>query len=135
MRRKEPQNGPGASRRVFIRNSSLALLGLAGSGVPGAVWAVRGKTLHIRNYADLTSLDPVSTVSAAEGNVSTSINQNLLQFTPDGSWKTQFDAAESFEQLDATRYAFRLKPGQLFSNGYGEMTAEDVKNYIKNKRN
>jgi peptide/nickel transport system substrate-binding protein len=127
MSRKESHNGPGASRRAFIQKSSLALLGLAGCGVPGVGWAVRGKTLHIRNYGDLTSLDPVSTVSASEGNVSSAINQNLLQFRPDGTWQTRLDAAESFEQVDATRYAFRLKPGQLFSKGYGEMTADDVK--------
>jgi peptide/nickel transport system substrate-binding protein len=76
---------------------------------------------------DLSSLDSVSSISAAEGIISSAINQNLLQFRSNGSWETQFDAAESFEQTDATHYKFRLKRGQIFSNGYGEMTADDVK--------
>ena len=127
MSRKEPQKWPGISRRSFIQKSSLALTGLAVTGVPGISWAVHGDTLHVRNYQDLTSLDSVSSLSAAEGIISAAINQNLLQFKPDGTWDTQFDAAESFEQIDSTHYAFRLKRGQLFSNGYGEMTADDVK--------
>ncbi|MDH3940174.1 MAG: ABC transporter substrate-binding protein [Xanthomonadales bacterium] len=127
MSRKEPQNWPGISRRSFIQKSSLVLTGLAVTGVPEISWAVHGDTLHVRNYQDLTSLDSVSSLSAAEGIISAAINQNLLRFKPDGTWDTQLDAAESFEQIDETHYAFRLKKGQLFSNGYGEMTADDVK--------
>lgn len=127
MSRKEPETWPGAARRAFIQKSSLALLGLAGAGIPGAGWAVRGGTLHIRNYQDITSLDSVSSLSAAEGIVSAAINRNLLCFRANGTWETRLDAAESFQQVDDTRYAFRLKKGQLFSNGYGEMTADDVK--------
>ena len=127
MSRKEPQIWPGISRRTFIQKSSLVLTGLAVTGVPEISWAVHGDTLHVRNYQDLTSLDSVSSLSAAEGIISAAINQNLLRFKPDGTWDTQLDAAESFEQIDETHYAFRLKKGQLFSNGYGEMTADDVK--------
>jgi len=102
-------------------------MGLAGSGIPGVSWAVHGNTLHIRNYQDVSSLDSVSSLSAAEGIISAAISQNLLQFKSNGTWDTRFDAAEAFEQIDDTHYRFRLKPGQMFSNGYGEMTADDVK--------
>jgi len=115
------------ARRVFLQNSSLALMGLAGLGMPGAGWAVRGDVLHIRNYQDVSSLDPVSSISGAEAIIFGAIYQNLLQFKSDGSWDTQLDAAEWFEQRDPKHYDFRLKPGQMFSNGYGEMTADDVK--------
>jgi len=127
MTRKQPARLPHTSRRTFLKKSSLILMGLAGGGIPGTGWTVRGDTLHIRNYLDVMSLDPVSSVSAAEGIISSAINQNLLQFKSNGSWETQFDAAGFFEQSDATHYNFRLKPGQMFSNGYGEMTADDVK--------
>ncbi|MBT8047801.1 MAG: peptide ABC transporter substrate-binding protein [Xanthomonadales bacterium] len=127
MNCKVGQPLPNLPRRKFLHTSSLALLGLAGGGIPGISRAVGGDVLHIRNYQDLSSLDPVSFVSSAEGMVMTAIFQNLLQFRSDGSWDTQPDAAEYFEQLDATRYAFRLKPGQMFTNGHGEMTADDVK--------
>jgi len=102
-------------------------MGLASGSIPGISWARSGDVLHIRNYQDVSSLDPVSSISAAEGIITSAIFQNLLQFKSDGSWDTQFDAAEFFEQTGATRYAFRLKPGQVFSNGFGEITADDVK--------
>ena len=96
-------------------------------GLPGVCWAVRGDQLHIRNYADINFLDPLYLVSGAEGIVVDAIFQNLLKFKSDGSWDTQKDAAEYFEKLDDTHYAFRLKRGQMFSDGFGEMTADDVK--------
>jgi peptide/nickel transport system substrate-binding protein len=114
------------NRRDFLRRSGLAGLAAA-SWVPGTSWAVRGDQLHIRNYQDLSTLDPSFTISGAEGMVCDAIYQYLLQFKTDGSWDTELDAAEYFEAIDDTHYAFRLKPGQLFTNGFGEMTADDVK--------
>jgi peptide/nickel transport system substrate-binding protein len=113
-------------RRDFLRQSTLAGLAVAG-GLPGMSWALRGNQLHIRNFNDTVSLDPAFQISGAEGVVSTAIFQSLLQLKTDGSWDTQLDAAEYFEQLDDTHYAFRLKPGQMFNNGFGEMTSDDVK--------
>jgi len=118
---------PRLPRRAFLQTSSLALMGLVGGSIPAISWAGRGEELHIRNYQDVTSLDPVSSVSFAEGIIFGAINQNLLRFRPDGTWDTRLDAAEVFEQLDPTHYAFRLKPGQMFTNGFGEITADDVK--------
>ena len=83
--------------------------------------------MHIRNYLDIASLDPPFVLSGADGFVSRAIFQNLLQFKTDGTWDTELDAAEYFEAIDDTHYAFRLKRGQMFSNGFGEMTADDVK--------
>jgi peptide/nickel transport system substrate-binding protein len=122
-----PKTGPlKIHRRDFLRRSSLAGLALAG-GLPGVSWAVRGKELHIRNYNDLSTLDPPFQLSGAEGIVTDAIFQGLLRFKGDGTWDTELDAAEYFEQVDETHYAFRLKPNQMYSNGFGEMTADDVK--------
>ena len=115
------------SRRKFLQGSSLALIGLAGGAFAGISGSGRDAVLHWRNYLDVNSLDSPSTISGAEAQICAAIYQNLLCFKSDGSWDTQRDAAESFEQLDATHYAFRLRPGQMFTNGYGEMTADDVK--------
>ncbi len=114
------------NRRDFLRYTSLASLAITGS-LPGVSWAVRGNELHIRNYLDILSLDPPNGFSMAEGIVEKAIYQCLLQFKADGSWDTELDAAEYFEAIDDTHYAFRLKKGQMFSNGFGEMTADDVK--------
>lgn len=127
MKIKTPLPSQNFVRREFLQTTGLALLGLAGGGIPGVSWAIRGNELHIRNYNDVTSLDPPFSVSGAEGMIARAIFQNLLQFRPDGTWDTQLDAAEFFEQVDGTHYAFRLKPSQVFSNGFGEMTADDVK--------
>ena len=114
------------NRRDFLCRSALAGLAVAG-GLPNVSWAVRGNQLHIRNYQDISTLDPPFQLSGAENLIARAIFQNLLQVKPDGSWDMELDAAEYFEAVDDTHYAFRLKPGQMFSNGFGEMTADDVK--------
>jgi peptide/nickel transport system substrate-binding protein len=55
------------------------------------------------------------------------MHSGLLRFRSDGGWEPQLDAAVRFEQRDTTHYDFRLKPGRMFNNGFGEMTADDVK--------
>lgn len=117
----------GYSRRDFLQDSSLALLGLSGSSWPRISGAGSDAVLHIRNYRDLSTLDPLSTLSLAEGLVCMTIFQNLLSCLPGRRWETQLEAAEHFAQVSDTRYDFRLRPGQMFTNGYGEMTADDVK--------
>jgi len=114
------------NRRDFLRRSTLAGLAVAG-GIPNMSWAIQGDQLHIRNYQDIGTLDPPFQLSGAENMVSRAIFQRLLRLKTDGSWDTELDAAEYFEAIDDTHYAFRLKPGQMFSNGFGEMTADDVK--------
>ncbi len=109
-----------------MRQSTLAGLAIAGS-LPDVSWAAQGDQLHIRNYFDIASLDPPFSLSGADLFIQRAIFQNLLQFKNDGTWDTELDAAEYFEAIDDTHYAFRLKRGQIFSNGYGEMTADDVK--------
>ena len=111
-------------RRDFLRNSALAG---AFAGLPGISWAVRGDELHIRNYNEIVTLDPTFSISGAEGVIARAIFQSLLQIKNDGTWDTELDAAEYFEQLDDTHFAFRLKKGQMFNNGFGEMTTDDVK--------
>ncbi len=100
---------------------------MAAGGLPGISWSLENDQLHIRNYADVTYLDPALSVSGAEGLIGNAIFQNLLQFKTDGSWDWELSAAAYFEQVDDTHYAFRLRPGQMFNNDFGEMTADDVK--------
>ncbi len=114
------------NRRDFLRQSTLAGLTIAGS-LPDVSWAVRGDELHIRNYNDISTLDPPFQISGADAIITDAIFQKLVQFKTDGTWDTELDAAEFFEAIDDTHYAFRLKRGQMFSNGFGEMTADDVK--------
>lgn len=127
MKHQVHQGLPGTTRRAFLHQSSLALMGLAGAGIPGIGRASGGEILHFRNYMDVFSFDPLTSISFAEGLIYEAMYQKLLRFSPGGSWDTQLEAAEYFEQTDAIHYDFRLKPGQRFTNGYGELTADDVK--------
>jgi len=114
------------SRRDFLRRTAIAGLGAAAAGVPGLCWA-EGDVLHIRTYNDVKFLDPALMFSGSEGLIGYALFQNLVGFKSDGSWDWELQAAEAFEQLDERRYFFRLRRGIRFNNGFGEMTAEDVK--------
>lgn len=126
MAKNKPPAPTRFNRREFLRHSTLSGLAFAGC-FPEPGWTARGDQLHIRNYSDVTTLDPPYTLSGAEAIIYNAIYQNLLQFRPDGTWNTELDAAEYFQAIDDTHYAFRLKRGQMFNNGFGEMTADDVK--------
>lgn len=127
MKRRLQQRLPDEARRAFLQASALAFLGIAGGGIARSARSAAGAALHIRNYVDVVSLDPLSTVSLGEGIINRAMHLSLLRFRSDGRWAPQLDAAAGFEQLDATHYGFRLKPGQMFNNGFGEMVADDVK--------
>ena len=118
---------PDVDRRTFLRSAALLTLGAAGGAFPRRGWSVEGDTLHIRTYNDVKTLDPALMLSGSEGLIGNTMYLSLVQFRPGDSWDWQLDAAEHFEQIDGTHYAFRLRPGIQFTNGFGEMTAEDVK--------
>jgi peptide/nickel transport system substrate-binding protein len=112
-------------RRTFLR--SAAMVGVGAACAPDWSWSVEGDVLHIRTYNDIKSLDPVSMLSGSTGLIAGAIYLNLVRFRSDGSWDWQLDAAEHFEQTSPVTYDVRLREGIRFSNGFGEMTADDVK--------
>ena len=118
--------GPMRSRRAFMRDLSALALGATGT-LPRTGWTAVGDTLHIRNYADVSTLDPPLLLSGSEGLICNAIFLRLVQYPLGKRWDWEPDAAEHFEQVSDTRYDFRLRRGIQFSDGYGEMTAEDVK--------
>ncbi|MEM9304504.1 MAG: ABC transporter substrate-binding protein [Pseudomonadota bacterium] len=118
---------PQLDRRRFLRHGSLLSLGAIAGVNPLHAWSVEDGVLRVRGYADLKALDPAYMLSGAEGLIGNTIYRNLVRFRPGDNWDWALDAAEYFEQLDDTRYAFRLRPGIQHSGGFGEMTAEDVK--------
>ena len=120
-------NASFVNRRDFLKQTTLASLGMVAASLPATAWSVDGDVLHTRSYADVKSLDPARMLSGAEGLIGNAMFLNLVQFRPGDTWEWDLDAAEHFEQLDETHYAFRLRPGIQFTNGFGEMTAEDVK--------
>lgn len=115
------------SRRQALAGGTAAIgaasLGIAFSVAPRA--ATR-EPLIVATEVDLKSLDPANRTGPTDVNVILAVCQNLVKFKP-GSLDYELDAAEEISQPSDTLIEFRLRPGQQFTGGYGELTADDVK--------
>src|SRR5215470_13153603 len=114
----------GLTRRRLLQGAAMA--GAAAALAPRYSLADDGKTLRVRVYSDIQNLDPGFRVSEPDAEVMHCIFAPMASFKPD-TWEAIPMAAKSLKQLDATHVAFELHPGILYSDGYGEMTADDVK--------
>ena len=116
------------SRRNFMVGTGAAAI-LA--NLPGAsiVYADGKKILRARMERDMQVLDPAYMIGQDEVSVQVAINPRLADVEQvDGVYKavpTEF--VTKLEQVDDTTIAFELKPGFQWTNGFGELTAEDVK--------
>jgi peptide/nickel transport system substrate-binding protein len=113
------------------RREILKALGAAAIGTAllsqRAAFAVEGKVLKIRNDGDIRNLDPATRGGWYDETVMFAIYSGLCQYKSGDEWGWQLDAAELLNQADATTIEFKLKPGLQWTNGFGEVTAEDVK--------
>ena len=115
------------NRRRFMQGMGLGALALTGAGIPKVSWGSGPKVLKVRDYLDMSSWDPGLATSLAEENMYGPLMNKLTYYKPGTNWGWEKDAAASIKLVDPTHIAFQLKPGIMFSNGFGEMTAEDVK--------
>ncbi len=111
-------------RRVLM---SGAALGLAAAARPRFALAEAGGALRVRSYADLQVLDPAHRKSQPEGDIMRCIYTKLIDYKTGDEWGWRPTGAAAIEQVDPTHVKFTLRPGIMFTNGFGEMTAEDVK--------
>jgi peptide/nickel transport system substrate-binding protein len=109
-------------RRTFLE----AAVAFAGAAASRTGFSAERSVLRVRNYQDLASLDPAYSLGAFDEIVTATIYSHLIAIRP-GSWEWQLEAASSIEQLDPRHIRFELRPGIEFTNGFGEMTADDVK--------
>ena len=115
-------------RRSFLQGASaLAMAGVASGAMPRLAWSASGGTLRSRTYADMRSLDPAFSQGVVDEEIQGPIYNKLIQFKPGPEWGWQLDAAASVEQPDPTHIKFALRDDIGFTNGFGAMTAEDVK--------
>ena len=114
-------------RRRFLQGASA--LGLAATGGLFMRQAARaeGAVLKTRTYADMRSLDPAFSQGVVDEEIQAPIYNKLIQYKPGNAWGWQLDAAASIEQPDPTHINFALRSDIGFTNGFGPMTAEDVK--------
>ncbi len=112
-------------RRAFLwGGATLAALPLTTWGARSAL-AAREQVV-VRTEFDIGSLDPGNRVGTVEDNIILAVCQTLARFNP-GTLEWSNDAAKTITQISETEFEFELNPGQMFTGGYGEMTAEDVK--------
>ena len=113
------------SRRSFL--ASMGAFGAVGLAAPRMVWSEDGKILKIRSYSDLQIIDPAFRLSNPEGDIIQAIYAGLVVPTAGDEWGWKPHAVETIEQLDAKTIAFKLRDNIVFTDGFGQMTAEDVK--------
>src|SRR5260370_34693271 len=113
------------TRRQVIEGS--AGLWVAAALSPRVAWAEGTTVLRVRSYGDIQDFDPAFSKAAPDGDVARCVFRQLIGYKSSTSWEWTPDAAEKIEQVDPKTVAFTLKPGIKWTNGFGEMTAEDVK--------
>jgi len=112
---------PTTRRRLLAGTAALAAL------PPGAAYAQAKAAISVRIDRDVEVLDPAFRSGLQDGNIVRAITQRLVTVAPGGNGDLVKDAAAELTQTSPTTIDFTLKPGQMFSDGFGEMTADDVK--------
>jgi peptide/nickel transport system substrate-binding protein len=121
-------SGRGASslsRRRMLQET-LAWGALAGAGARCS-WAADNSILRVRARADIQTLDPAFRVTRADSDVIRCLFASLAMYQEGLEWGWTPFAAKSIVALDPTHVSFELNPGIMYSDGYGEVTAEDAK--------
>jgi peptide/nickel transport system substrate-binding protein len=109
-------------RHALLAAASITTL----PGVTQAQAQAQPKTaIAVRIDRDVEVLDPAFRSGLQDGNIIRAVFQRLYTVAPNGELVP--DAASELKQVSPTEVDFTLKPGQLFTDGFGEMTAEDVK--------
>ena len=118
-------NKYGMTRRSFL--AAAGAFGAATMTVPRFALSQDGKVLTVRSYSDLQVLDPAFRLSLPEDDIIRSIFAPLVIPQAGDTWGWKAIAVDSIEQLDDVTISFTLKDNIGFTDGYGQMTAEDVK--------
>jgi peptide/nickel transport system substrate-binding protein len=113
-------------RRRFLELTGLSAI-LAGLA-PAGLSAAETKVLRLRNRRDLQVLDPGWMIGGIEIDLQYACLASLAVYVPGEklSWKPSI-FVDKVEAVDDTSILFELKPGILWSDDFGELTAEDVK--------
>ena len=77
-------------------------------------------TLTVRIERDINVLDPAFRTGPQDANIFKSVYQRLIMQKPNSA-ETELDAASEIKQVSPTQIDFTLKPGQMFTDGFGEM--------------
>ncbi|SEE38989.1 peptide/nickel transport system substrate-binding protein [Rhizobiales bacterium GAS188] len=113
------------SRRSFLAGTTLAGLASAADMSAEAQTPPRSN-IAVRVQNEFAAIDPAFRTFPADADVGRVVFQQLMKYKAN-STEYENDAAAEVKQVSPTLIEFRLKPGQMFTEDFGEMTAEDVK--------
>ena len=122
---RRPIRGFRPSRRAVLAGGAAS--GLAVGLAPRFSVAQDGRVLRVRSYSDIQVLDPAHMLSAPEGDIAMAIFAPLASHVAGDEWDWSPVAATRLEPVSDTEVEFELMEGLAFSDGYGPVTAEDVK--------
>lgn len=115
-------------RRNFLKGATaLGAMAALPMGLASRAHAAADGVLRVRAYGDTQTMDPAKILSVNEEEVMAATYNKLIQYTPGKEWGWQLDAATMIEQVDPTHIKFALRDDIGFTNGFGAMTADDVK--------
>lgn len=113
-------------RRGLLKAGGVLFAGLAAR--PHFAWAADGDTLRLRATADLQVLDPKGIIGELDDVIPRCTQVTLVRLGDmrDGNKITPY-AAKVYEWKDPKTIAFTLHDYLTWNNGFGPVTAEDVK--------
>ena len=113
------------SRRNFLGTTAAA----SAIAVAGPYLSAQAQTskLRVRLPQSPEVLDPILYLTASDHDVFDCLYPGLISNKPGKEWDWELDSAASIEMVDATHVKFELRRGLTWTNGFGEVTAEDVK--------
>lgn len=113
-------------RRSLLKAGGALFAGLAMK--PGFAWASDGKTLRLRVMADFQVVDPYGEIGELDDILPRCCTVTLCRL-PDmrAGHEVIPYAAKVYEWKDPQTLAFTLHDGLTWTNGYGPVTAADVK--------
>ena len=91
------------------------------------VSAQGAKILRVHATKDMANIDPSERVDVNDERIMSLIYSSLVRQKEGREWGWELDIAKSVEAVDPTHVRFTLRPGVMWTNGFGEVTAEDVK--------
>ncbi|EDZ44943.1 dipeptide ABC transporter, periplasmic dipeptide-binding protein [Rhodobacterales bacterium Y4I] len=115
-------------RRGFLQGATaLGAAAVLPAGLGSRALEAEGGTLRVRSYGDMQIINPAFSKGVIYQDIHAAIYNKLIQYKPGREWDWQMDAAAMIEQGDETHIKFALRDDIGFTNGFGAMTAEDVK--------
>lgn len=119
-----------ASNLRFTRRQvlgTMAAVGLTTALYPKIALSQDGKILRVRSYSDIQNLDPAFRKGAPEDDIMRNIFVGLAGMKAGDEWVWELDGASRLEAVDDTHIEFTLRDGLVWTDGFGPVTADDVK--------